>query len=237
MPKLVERVRAAAFDLDGTLVDSAPDLAAAANAMLESLGHTPLPESRVRAMIGAGVERLIERALTESAGAGPGAEALAAGGEVFRRQYARQLFHLSRVYPGVEEALDRLLQAGLRLCCVTNKHSDFALPLLEAAGLGYFFEFTLCANSQANRKPNPDLLLAACRRLEIRSQELLCVGDSAADVAAARAAGCPIAAVSYGYNGERPVALERPDWLIDSLTEIAGLPDASHAAPIRARGG
>lgn len=237
MPRLVERVRGAAFDLDGTLVDSAPDIADAANAMLKLLGYPLLAEHRITAMIGGGVDLLIERALAQSSGAAPRTDALRGAGDAFRRDYATRLFQRSRVYRGVREGLETLTKSGLRLCCVTNKASLFALPLLDAAGLSKFFSFILCADRPEQRKPDPALLLETCRRFEVRPEELLCVGDSAADVAAARAAGCPIAAVSYGYNGERPVALERPDWLIDSLTQIAGLPDASHAAPIRARGG
>ena len=240
MQKLIERVRAAAFDLDGTLVDSAPDLADAANAMLKLLGYPLLAERRIAAMIGGGVDRLIERALAESTGstdAAPRAAMLRIARDAFHQHYATRLYQRSRVYPGVLEALETLARSGLRLCCVTNKASVFALPLVEAAGLSRLFAFVICADDPENRKPSPALLLETCRRFEVRPEELLCVGDSAADVAAARAAGCPIAAVSYGYNGERPVALERPDWLIGSLTEIAGLPDASHATPVHARGG
>ena len=240
MQKLIERVRGAAFDLDGTLVDSAPDIADAANAMLNLLGYPLLAEHRITAMIGGGVDRLIECALAESTGgtgAAPRAAALHAAGNSFRQHYAARLFQRSRVYAGVAEGLATLLKSGLRLCCVTNKHSQFALPLPEAAGLGGFFSFVLCADRAEQRKPRPELLFEACSRLQIRPPQLLCVGDSAADVAAARAAGCPVAAVSYGYNGERPVALEQPDWIISRLAEIAGLPDASRAAPAHARGG
>ena len=237
MQKLIERVRGAAFDLDGTLVDSAPDIADAANAMLNLLGYPLLAERRITAMIGGGVDRLIERALaqsTGSTGAAPRAAVLRTAGDAFRRHYAARLFQRSRVYPGVLEGLEMLARSGLRLCCVTNKASLFALPLLDAAGLSRFFSFVLCADSPENRKPDPALLLETCRRFEIQPEELLCVGDSAADVAAARAAGCPVAAVAYGYNGERAVALERPDWLIGRLTEIADLPDTSRAASTHA---
>lgn len=234
MPKLIERVRGVALDLDGTLVDSAPDIADAANATLQLLGYPLLAERRIAGMIGGGVDRLIERALAESTGAAPQAAALRTAGDVFRRHYAARLFRRSRVFPGVVEGLETLAKSGLRLCCVTNKASLFTLPLLEAAGLSTFFAFVLCADSPESRKPSPELLRAACRRLEIRPQELLCVGDSAADVAAARAAGCPVAAVAYGYNGERPIALERPDWIIGSLSEIPALSDTPHAAPAHA---
>jgi phosphoglycolate phosphatase len=213
-------VRAVAFDLDGTIIDSAPDLAAAANAMLRVLGHAVLPETDVRHMIGAGVDRLVERTLVASGGRSPRKSALEAAGAVFRAEYARGLFVRSRVYPGVEETLRELARAALPLCCITNKHSDFALPLLEAAGLARHFRFTLCADVPEHRKPGPEMLFAACRRLAVQPAQLLCVGDSATDIAAARGAGCPVAAVSYGYDGGRPIALESPDCLLGQMGDL-----------------
>lgn len=224
MPKLVERIRAVAFDLDGTLVDSAPDIADAANAMLKQLGHPLLADGRIAAMIGGGVDRLVERALAESTGAAPRAAERRTAADLFRREYAAHLFVRSRVFPGVVEGLMALANCGLRLCCVTNKARLFALPLLEAAGLSRHFAFVLCADHRPESfKPGPELLFVAWRWLQIRPEELLCVGDSGTDVAAARAAGCPIAAVSYGYHGAQPIAFERPDWIIGSLAEICSL--------------
>jgi phosphoglycolate phosphatase len=222
VPRLIERVRAVAFDLDGTLVDSAPDLAMAANGMLETLGHVPLPESRIRMRIGDGVDRLVEAVLTERAGEVPAAT-LAAAAEVFRTLYARHLCARSRVYPGVLHCLETLRAMGMHQGCVTNKHSLFTLPLLEALQLTRFLEFVLCADRAEQRKPRPDLLNAACKHVNIAPHELLYVGDSRVDIAAARAAGCSVAAVDYGYNQGRPLAAEGPDWIISSLTEILGL--------------
>ncbi len=224
MPRLVERIHAAAFDLDGTLVDSAPDLAAAANAMLETLGYMPLPERRFARLIGDGIDRLIDGVLAESAGhtAKPAEFATAAG--LFRRRYGERLFDRSRVYPGVVEGLRALGALGIKLCCVTNKHSTFTLPLLDAAGLAGLFAFALCADRAEERKPAPDLLIAACKRLGVEPDELLYVGDSIADIAAARAARCPVAVVDYGYNQGRSLADEDPDWIIGSIADLVALP-------------
>jgi phosphoglycolate phosphatase len=224
MPRLVERIRAAAFDLDGTLVDSAPDLALAANTMLGMLGHAPLAENRIATLIGDGIDRLVEGVLTASIGQEAEAAVLVAAGGLFRQRYAEHLFDRSRVYLGVTEGLRALGDAGIRLCCVTNKHSVFTLPLLEAAGLTRFFAFALCADRAEERKPKPDLLLAASARFQVAAGELLCVGDSRTDIAAARAAGCPIAVVDYGYNQGRSLAAEYPDWIIGNMTELVALP-------------
>jgi phosphoglycolate phosphatase len=228
--RLVDALRAAAFDLDGTLVDSAPDIAASANAMLEALGHAPLPEPRIALLIGEGVERLVNGVLAACEGRAATPAALAAATELFRRHYAARLFDRSRVYPGVVEGLRALEARGIALCCVTNKHSAFALPLLEAAGLARFFAFACCADRVEQRKPAPDLLLAACKRLATRPDAMLYVGDSRTDIATARAARCLVAVVDYGYNRGLPLADGNPDWIIASVADIAELSAATTLA-------
>lgn len=217
-------IRAAAFDLNGTLVHSASDLAAAANVMLETLGYTPLPERRIARLLGGGIDRLVDGVLAESTGhtAEPVALAMAAG--LFRRRYAEHLFECSRVYPGVADGLRGLRALGIKLCCVTNKRSTFTLPLLDATGLAGYFAFALCADPAEARKPAPDLLIAACERLEVDPCELLYVGDSCADIAATRAAGCFMAVAHYGYDQGHSLPNERPDWLIGSLGDLVELP-------------
>lgn len=220
MARLIESMRAAAFDLDGTLVDTAPDLGAAANRMLETLGYKSLPEHRISALIGNGIDLFIEGALTESLGEAPPRAVLHAAAALFGRLYGERLFEGSRVYPGVPEALRALDYAGIALCCVTNKHSVFAMPLLEAAELRDFFAFTLCADRAEDRKPKPDLLLAACAYLAVEPAELLYVGDSHTDIAAADAAGCRVIVVDYGYDHGGALDAVRPDAIIGNLTEI-----------------
>ena len=113
--------------------------------------------------------------------------------------------------------------AALPLCCVTNKESQFALPLLEAAGLRERFLVTVCADRPEDRKPSPNMLLAACRQLDVEPAHLLYVGDSPADIAAARAAGCRVVAVTYGYGDHDVLAGARPDGLLGNLTEITSI--------------
>jgi phosphoglycolate phosphatase len=216
-------VRAIAFDLDGTLIDTAPDLALAANAMLEALGYPPLAERQIEALIGNGIDKLVEGVLIESIDRVAGPAMLADGRAHFRRLYAARLFDRSRVYPEVITTLEALVARGIRLCCVTNKHSAFTLPLLDAAALSRFFAFALCADRPDERKPKPDLLLAASARLGVTPSEMLYVGDSPADIAAARAAGCQVAAVDYGYTDRARLAHAHPGWIIGSIAEILTL--------------
>jgi phosphoglycolate phosphatase len=224
MPKLVERFRAAAFDLDGTLVDTMPDLTAAVNLMLGMLGANELPEDRVKALVGNGVDQLVIRALTESLGKPPAYPAQrSAALTLFRRVYGNTVYKKSEVYPGVVQTLRSLSDAGITLCCITNKDSVFALPLLEQAGLARYLKFTLCADRIEDRKPGPGMLLAACSRLGIAPAEMLYVGDSGIDVAAARAAGCPVVTVTYGYGKHHPGQGAHPDGIVDSMSEILTL--------------
>lgn len=235
MARLIDRLRAAGFDLDGTLIDSAPDLGAAANATLATLGLAQLPEARFPRLVGGGIGVLVERALTESLGHPPEPGLRDRALDCFRESYAARLFEHSRVYPGVIEGLGRLRDAGLALCCITNKHSSFALPLLEAAGLASLFDFTLCADEAARRKPQPAMLLEACARLDATPAQLLYVGDSRTDVLAARAAGCPVVTVDYGYDVEIGSGEPQPDALVASLEAIAELgADPAEDAMIRA---
>jgi phosphoglycolate phosphatase len=232
MPRLIDSVRAAGFDLDGTLIDTAPDLTTAVNAMLSMLGAPVLPEMRIRALIGGGVDQLVLRALKESLkGREPHEAQRSAALSLFGRLYGQRLFEHSRIYPDVTSALGALADAGIRLCCITNKASTYALPLLSAARLNQFFAFTLSPGCADDRKPSPNLLLAACSRFGVSPAEMLYVGDSRMDIVAARSAGCRAVAVNYGYNYGRSLEEIRPDGIIGSLTELIGL----HVRPLFAR--
>lgn len=215
-------IRAVAFDLDGTLIDTAPDLGDAANAVLDMLGRKPLEENRIPALIGAGLSEFIARVLAVSSDRESHNPALLAGAEaLFRKLYRQRLFERSRVYPGVRQTLQLLRQSGLSLCCITNKETAFAIRLLAAADLQAFFQLTLCADLAEDRKPSPNLLLSACAQLGIAPRHLLYVGDARSDIIAARAAGCRIAAVTYGYQEQRSLDDLHPDEIIGNLTEVA----------------
>jgi phosphoglycolate phosphatase len=225
MPKLMDCIEAVAFDLDGTLIDTAPDLGSAANMMLVMLGGQPLPEQQVPKLIGAGIDEFVKRVLRLS-GIGPDRYFDAAAAMLFRNLYGQSLFERSRIYPGVVKTLRTLRTGGRSLCCVTNKESKFALALLEFAGLREFFQAVFCADRPEDRKPSPNLLRAACAHAAIEPAKLLCVGDSRADIGAAHAAGCRVVAVDYGYHRDLPLADLRPDAVVSNVEEIFEL-DAS----------
>jgi phosphoglycolate phosphatase len=224
MVRLIDCIEVVAFDLDGTLIDTAPDLAAAANSMLRILGGQPLPEHRIAALIGDGVDPFVARVLEESGGASKRYATRRSWARVlFRKLYEQDLFARGRVFPGVEQALQALENAELPLCCITNKESRFALPLLEAAGLRDRLPVTVCADLPEDRKPSPSMLLATCRQLGVEPANVLYVGDSPSDIAAARAARCRVAAVTYGYGDFDVLAAARPDGILSNLAKITSI--------------
>ena len=230
--RLIDCIEAVAFDLDGTLIDTAPDLAAAANSMLRILGGRAVPEHCVAALIGDGVDAFVARVLDESGDASQLDAMLQPWARVmFRNLYEQELFARGRVFPGVEQALQALENAELPLCCITNKESRFALPLLAAAGLRERFPVTVCADRPEDRKPSPSMLLAACRQLGVEPANLLYVGDSPSDIVAARAARCRVVAVTYGYGDYDVLAAARPDGFLGNLAKITSISDAARSSP------
>jgi phosphoglycolate phosphatase len=195
---LQRRYRAALFDLDGTLVDTAQDLAAAANRMLADLGRPPLPEDGIRDYIGKGVVNLVNRCF-EATGGGSDEERRDAM-ERFERHYIAGIADRSRPYPGVVDGLEALARAGIAMGVVTNKAGRFTEPLLELTGLRRYFGVVVSGDTVERKKPHADPMLFAARTLGSAPDETLMVGDSLNDVQSARAAGCPVVVVPYGYR-------------------------------------
>jgi phosphoglycolate phosphatase len=214
-------VRAVLFDLDGTLLDSAPDLAAAANRMLAELGLAPRDPAVIATYIGKGIPRLVERTLTGALDATADAALFARALPIYERYYAEESGRRSVPYPGVVDGLRMLREAGLPLACITNKAERFTVDLLERTGLNGFFGAVVCGDTVARKKPDPEPVLAACARLGVRPAEALMIGDSANDVQAARAAACPVWCVPYGYNEGRPVESLDCDAIVPDLAEAA----------------
>lgn len=212
------------FDLDGTLVDSVPDLAAAIDQMLGALKRPPVGESKVRLWVGNGAAMLVRRAL-----AGGTEDRLVAGLEEAEVQRAMAIFfdayqgcngRHSRVYESVEPLLSLLANRGSRLGVVTNKPGRFTGPLLEQMGLAHHFGVMVSGDSLSTKKPDPAPLGYALEKLGGTAAGSLMVGDSVNDIQAARAAGMPVVAVSYGYNHGRDVREEGADLVVDSLREL-----------------
>jgi phosphoglycolate phosphatase len=216
-------VEAVMIDLDGTLLDTIPDLAAATNLMLEALGEAALPLDTVRNFVGKGIPRLVERALARDLHGKASAEAMAQALPVFERFYTEVNGSHTTMYPGVLEGLEQMRDAGFRLACVTNKAGAFTVPLLERMGLAPFFEQTVSGDTLPRKKPDPLQLLHVCQAFGIAPARMLMVGDSINDVQAARAAGCPVFCVPYGYNEGHDVHSLDVDAIVGALTDCIPL--------------
>lgn len=213
------RYRAALFDLDGTLVDTAPDLAAAANRMLADLGRASLPDDRIRDFVGKGVVNLVNKCFEASGGGGE--EDRARAHAVFERHYSAGIADRSRPYPGVVDGLEALERAGIAMGCVTNKAGRFTEPLLELTGLRRFFGVVVSGDTVERKKPHPDPMLYAAGKLGASPAETLVVGDSLNDVQSARAAGCAVVVVPYGYREGLSLEDLGADAVVASVEEAA----------------
>ena len=211
------------FDLDGTLVDSVPDLAWCIDRTMPRFGIPPRGEALVRDWVGDGVRRLVERALTGEPDAAADPELLHEACAMFLDLYSVHCRDRSTVYPGVRIGLAALRAHGVTLACITNKPRTPAVDLLAHLGLLDTFALVLGGDSLPRRKPDPLPLRHACSELGATVERSVFVGDSAGDVAAARAAGMRVACVSYGYNHGQDIAETAPDALIDSLEELPAL--------------
>lgn len=210
-------IKAVVIDLDGTLLDTAPDLADAAIAMAADLGLPPLTLAEVKTYIGNGVARLVKRVLTRSLEGEPDPALFARAMPLFEQHYGAWLTRRSRPFPGAVEGLQAFRYMGLPMACITNKAERFTLPLLKETGLDVYFKLVLSGDSLAERKPSPLPLEHACQVFGVEPDELLLIGDSLNDAEAARAAGCPVFCVPYGYNRGRPVTELDIDAVVPSL--------------------
>jgi len=208
------------IDVDGTLVDSVPDLAFCVDEMMRRLGRDPRGEARVCDWVGNGVERLVRRALVGRLDGEPGDADFDRAYPVFLALYADNTSKRSRLYPGVREGLDYLKQAGYSLGCVTNKAAQFTEPLLKDLGIYDYFGIVVSGDTLAHKKPHPAPLLHAAEFFKVEPSHALMVGDSISDVKAARAAGFGIACVPYGYNHGEDIRSARPDLVIENLATL-----------------
>jgi phosphoglycolate phosphatase len=213
------------IDVDGTLVDSVPDLAYCVDAMMEQLGRPSCGEAQVRNWVGNGVERLVRRALSGTLDGEPPEADFARAYPLFLDLYSRNTSKRSCLYPGVREGLDMLKAAGYPLGCVTNKAAQFTEPLLRDLGVHDDFSIVISGDTLPRKKPDPEPLLHAAGFFGVAPQSSLMIGDSISDVRAARAAGFKIVCVSYGYNHGVDIRDARPDAVVDSLSDVMALLD------------
>jgi len=220
IPLNPQQLDAAIVDLDGTMVNTLGDFAEALNRMLVDLQLPAIAPQAIENMVGKGSEHLI-RSVLAHVGA---ADVDAIYGQAWQRyehHYLQLNGQFADVYPGVLEGLKALRARGLRLACLTNKPLSFARPLLEQKGLAPLFEQVFGGDSFERKKPDPLPLLKTCEALGTSPARTLMLGDSSNDAQAARAAGCPVVLVSYGYNHGQPVRQVDADGFVDALTELA----------------
>ncbi|WP_431686974.1 phosphoglycolate phosphatase [Hahella sp. NBU794] len=214
----------ALFDLDGTLIDSAPDLADAVDYMLEQSGFRAAGEALVREWVGNGAPMLIKRALAyamELENPQNVADSqFQAAATIFYDRYDEYCCVRTRIYAGAEELLQHWRDQEVTMGVVTNKPARFTQPILQALNLEQYFAISLSGDSLPVKKPDPTPLLHACEALQAQPQTTLMIGDSINDVQAARRAGMKIACVTYGYNHGEDIRDANPDWVMDSLIEL-----------------
>jgi phosphoglycolate phosphatase len=214
------RFTAAIVDLDGTMIDTVGDFEAALGRALADLGWPPVGRAFISRTVGKGSEHLLSSTLAE----------VGAPADLYEQAWVRYQHHYlgingqhSAVFPGVAEGLQALRSAGLRLACLTNKPNSFARPLLAMKGLGGYFDHAFGGDAFARKKPDPLPLLKTCEALGSEPARTLMIGDSSNDAAAARAAGCPVVLVSYGYNHGEPVAAVGADAVVDRIDQVLPL--------------
>ncbi|MGV6817907.1 MAG: phosphoglycolate phosphatase [Thiotrichales bacterium] len=217
---MLDRPEMVLIDVDGTLVDSVPDLAFCVNAMMLALNMPERSEADVRNWVGNGVPRLVERALTNDLNGTPEPELYEKAYPIFLDLYAENTSKRSMLYPGVIEGLDFLKTAGYRIGCVTNKAEQFTHPLLKDLGIFDRFEIIISGDTLPKKKPDPLPLLHAAKSLGASPEKSVMLGDSISDVKASRAAGFKIICMSYGYNHGEDIRNYNPDVVIDSMAEL-----------------
>ncbi|KAA0452459.1 MAG: phosphoglycolate phosphatase [Candidatus Thioglobus sp.] len=208
------------IDVDGTLVDSAADLAYCVDELMVAMGRQKWGEEKVRHWVGNGVPKLVERALTGELEGVVNQQDYDKAYPLFLQLYAANTCTLSALYPGVKEGLNYLQSCGYKLGCVTNKAEQFTLPILKKLGIFDAFSIVISGDTLPKKKPDPLPLLHAAEFFAVEAKDALMVGDSISDVKASRAAGFAIICMSYGYNHGNDIATTNPDLVIDSMAQL-----------------
>jgi len=216
-------VNAILFDLDGTLVESAPDIANAANSMLESMGRNTVATEKIQGWIGNGTPKLVKRALTGEFNGEPDSDLFEHAYPIFIERYEQNFCVDSYMYEGVPETLKELHERGFTLGCVTNKPASCTLPLLSQLQIDQYFTSIVSGDTCTHKKPHPEPVLFGIEEMESSPQNCAMVGDSAHDIHAAQAADIPIIAVAYGYNQGVDLSTQSPYAVVDNFADILPL--------------
>ena len=216
-------IRAVIIDLDGTMLDTAPDFQAAINAMRDEMQLAPMSIETITNFVGKGSENLIRRVLAVDYDERQIALRFDNAMAAYQRHYLAINGDFTTLYPNVREGLQQFQQQSLQLACVTNKPIAFVEPLLKKVGLHKFFDVIYGGDSLPTRKPDPGPFLQVCRDFNLLTAQVLAIGDSSNDALAARAAGCAVLSVPYGYNHGESVQTIDSDGIVASLLEAANL--------------
>ncbi|GLP97517.1 phosphoglycolate phosphatase [Paraferrimonas sedimenticola] len=216
----MSQYRAIGFDLDGTLVDSVPDIHAATNVALAGLGLDSVSEAQVRGWIGNGVPMLLTRALTAQTGEPPSEALLVQARGLFDPAYHADLCSHGSLYPNVAETLKQLQQQGYSMAVITNKPEAFVEPILTHFGIAQYFSLVIGGDTLAKAKPDPMPIEHCMARFGVSTVDFLMVGDSKNDILAAQAAGCASLGLTYGYNYGEDIALSNPTFVASDIQQI-----------------
>jgi phosphoglycolate phosphatase len=220
---MLSNIGAVIIDLDGTMLHTAPDFQIAVNRMRDEVGLAPLAIDTITDFVGKGTENLIRRVLAVDFAPAEADRHFEPALASYQRHYLAINGDNTTIYPNVREGLDALQAKGLRLACVTNKPIAFALPLLERTGLRPYFEVVYGGDSLPKKKPDPYPLLKVCEDFNLPPTRVVAIGDSSNDAQAARAAGCRVLIVPYGYNHGQSVHEVESDGIVSTLLEAAHL--------------
>ncbi|MBC3882690.1 phosphoglycolate phosphatase [Undibacterium sp. LX40W] len=214
-------IRALIIDLDGTMLDTGPDFLIAINRMRAELSLPGLDIKTITHFVGKGSANLVQRVLSVDFEPAKVEQHFEAAMASYEKHYLAINGDYSTLYPEVMEGLHAFKAQGLKLACVTNKPMNFTTPLLAKKGLSGFFDLVYGGDSFARKKPDPMPMLEACKGLGLEPHQVLAIGDSSNDAAAARAAGCPVVIVPYGYNHGEAVQTIESDGIVETLLAVA----------------
>ncbi len=221
--RFLKGIRGAIIDLDGTMLDTAPDFHVAINRMREEFDLAPLALETIKNFVGKGTENLMRCVLAVDFGPAEVELRFEATLASYQRHYLAINGEFSTLYPDVRAGLDAMQAQGLRLACVTNKPIAFALPLLKKTGLLDYFEVIYGGDSLPRKKPDPYPLLQVCADFQLKPAQVVAIGDSSNDAIAARAAGCRVLTVPYGYNHGQSIQEVDSDGIVSTLLDAASL--------------